>query len=465
MLAESDYEAPQNGAPETLKETSSVNSSQQSPVPYQETDTFCTWRKHVRDLYQNLVHIDLVWESPSVRLMPYVTEKMGLKTQTVLCCARTGGQEQPYIQMLSVSTPHTAETLDRTYDTYCDATGEVGGYGMAPSQVGMKVERRILHDGDPLTVRYMHTNPLVIGSGSSDGNVYIFDWSRISLNKFPNDPARPRAPLPPNELSSNPTDEERVNYHRRMRALNAVVAEQDRWDKRRGEGQHLLTLSGGNGSCETLDWSITPDGTLMSGSIGRLCYWHIANTSKDDARTVNPSHTYTLEESDVRVSDISFSWTEPHMFVTSTESGRVLSGDVRTPELVELFSLPVGVSSIAVSPLDGTSLLVGTRDGEVLYYDLRKSSEPVSISRLHDKAVSVVQWCPHSRHLFTSGGGDGKCCVFNSTMNRLLFKHACHTDNVTDLSWNWQEGFEGHLISVDINSITLWRPRDMFFVS
>ncbi|RNF12467.1 putative WD40 repeat protein [Trypanosoma rangeli] len=449
----------------SLSEASSASSLQTSGVPYQEKREFCTWRKHVRDLYQHLVHIDLVWESPSARLMPYMTAKMDLATQTVLCCSRTGGLEQPYIQLLSVTTPNTAELLDRTYETYNDATGEVGGYGMAPGQVGIQVERRMLHDGDPLVARYMHANPLIIASGSSDGNAYIFDWSRISLNKFPNDPPRPRAPLPPNELSANPTDEERTTYHKRMRTLNAVVAEQDRWDKRRGEGQHLLKLLGGNGPCETLDWSVTSDGTLLSGSTGLVCYWHVANMSKDDARTLAPSHTYSLEDSETRVSEVAFSWKEPHVFAVSCDSGPVFYGDVRTPDLLELFSLPCGVTSLSVSPLDGTSLLLGAENGEVLYYDLRKSADAVTIGRMHDGPVSVVQWCPHSRHLFSSGGGDGKCCIYNATSNRLLFKHAGHTENVTDLSWNWQEGFEGHLLSVDSNSLMLWRPRDMFFVS
>ncbi|EAN95255.1 hypothetical protein C3747_69g120 [Trypanosoma cruzi] len=466
MFSLGNRETPQECEGNSQREASSRSSPKSSDVPYQEKKEFCTWRKHVRDLYQYLVHIDLVWESPSARLMPYMTAKNGLATQTVLCCSRTGGLEQQYIQLLSVTTPNTVESLDRTYDTYCDATGEVGGYGMAPSQVDMKVERRMLHDGDPLIVRYMHANPLIIASGSSDGNAYVFDWSRISLNKFPNDPARPRAPLPPNELSSNPTDEERMTYHRRMQALNAVVTEQDRWDKRRGEGQHLLKLSGGSGSCEALDWSVTSDGTLASGSVGVVCYWHVGNTAKDDDRTLTPSHTYKLEDGEARVSEISFSWKDPHAFVVSCETGTVLYGDVRTPDLMELFSLPNGVTSISLSPLDGNSFLVGAENGEVLYYDLRKSTDAVMLfGRMHNGPVSVVQWCPHSRHLFSSGGGDGKCCIYNATSNRLLFKHAGHTENVTDLSWNWQEGFEGHLISVDSNSVMLWRPRDMFFVS
>ncbi|KAH8606254.1 putative Histone binding protein RBBP4 or subunit C of CAF1 complex [Trypanosoma vivax] len=433
-------------------------------IPYQERKGFCTWRKHVRDLYQQLVHIDLVWESPAAQLMPYATSKAGLLTHTVLCCTRTGGQEQAYVQLISVSMPRSADSLDRSYDVYCDATGEVGGYGMAPSQAGIRVERRILHDGDPLTVRYMHANPLLIASGSSDGNVYVFDWSRISLNKFPNDPPRPRAGLPPNELSNNPTDEERVDYHKRMRALNAVIVEQDRWDARRGEGQHLLTLTGGKGSCETLDWCVTNDGTLASGSLGCICLWSVGNMSKDDPRTVAPIHRYTVEESSARVSEVCFSWTQPTTFVASMESGAVIHGDVRQRRLLPFTTLKDPAMSVSLSPLDGTSLLIGSTSGEVFYYDIRRNSDPIFTRRLHAGSVSSVQWCPHSRHLFSSGGGDAACCITNVTTDQVLFRHAGHTDSIMDLSWNWQAGCEGHLISVDSNSIMLWRPRDMFFV-
>lgn len=72
---------------------------------------------------------------------------------------------------------------------------------MAPNSCGVKVERRILHDGDVLAARAMPANPLLIASSSSNGHLYLFDWSRVSLNKFPNDPPRPRGPLPPNTLT------------------------------------------------------------------------------------------------------------------------------------------------------------------------------------------------------------------------------------------------------------------------
>nr|CCC95096.1 predicted WD40 repeat protein [Trypanosoma congolense IL3000] len=451
---------------ENLMPERSPTTTQNEETTYSYTRRFLTWRKHVRDLYQRLVHIDLVWESPAVQLMPYATARAGLLTHTILSCTRTGGQEQAFVQLLSVTTPHSLQFIRDVDTTYCEATGEIGGYGMAPSQTGMRIERRILHDGDPLTVRYMHANPLLIASGSSDGNAYVFDWSRISLNKFPNEPPRPRAPLPPNEPSINATEEERDDYKRRMRALGAIAKDQERWDLRRGAGQHLLALTGSNGSCETLDWSTSEDGTIVAGSLGRVCYWQVANMSKDDPKTVPCTRAYNIDDNNSRVSEVDFSWTEQNSFVVSVESGCVLHGDIRTPELTPLVTLERAATSASISPLDGTSLLLGTSDGEVCYYDLRRINQPVSQVTLHGGPVSSVQWCPHSRHLFCSGGGgnDAMCCVFNATTSRLLFKHAGHTDNVTDVSWDWQEGCEGQLVSVDTNSITLWRPRDLFFV-
>ncbi|CBH17443.1 putative WD40 repeat protein [Trypanosoma equiperdum] len=445
--------------------SSSVAATGVGEGSYQETKRYRTWRKHTRDLYQRLTHIDLVWESPAVRLMPFSTSKPGLLTRTLLCCTRACNGDQSYLQLLSVTTPSCAESLDATYSTYCEATGEVGGYGMAPSAVGLRIERSILHDGEPLTARYMHANPLIIASGSKDGNAYVFDWSRISLNKFPNDPPRPRAPLPPNEPSEGDTGEERALYNKRMSALQAVVREQDRWDKRHGEGQHLLTLTGGNGPCGALDWSTTTDGTVAAGSLGRICVWQIANMSKDDPRVVSCVQKYTIEN-ESRVNEVSFSWMEPTSFVASVESGAVLRGDIRDPQLSQLFRLEVPATSSSVSPLDGTSLLVGSEEGEAFYYDLRYTLHPVMTVELHEGAISSAQWCPHSRHLFCTGGeGDAMCCVYNVTANRLLFKHAGHVENVTDVSWDWQEGCEGQLVSADAWSVMLWRPRDIFYTS
>lgn len=443
-----------------------VGSCHGTPSPertsYQESTRFRTWRKHTRSLYQQLLHVDLVWETPAAQLMPYVTVKGDTTTHTILSGTRTGGQEQAYLQLLTATMPSGAKPLNDSERPFCDATGEVGGYGMAPRHCGLKVERRLLHDGDVLAARYMYGNPLLIGSSSSNGSVYITDWSRVSLNKFPNDPQRPRAPLPPNELSSNPTDEERLNYQQRMRAINAAVVEQERWDRRRGEGQHVLQLVGAAGASDNLDWSTSMEGVVASGSQGRVNVWKVANMSKEDPRIVHPFETFSVDQEE-RVTAINFVWGAPNEFLCCSTSGSVYYNDLRVRQSTEIFSLPVAATSLSVSVLDSNSLLVGDDDGNVHYFDLRNSTEPVVIDRLHNGEVTTLQWCPHSPHLFSSGGNDGNVCVYNATRKSLLFKHAGHVDGVMDLGWNWQTDSAGQILSADSNSVMLWRPRDYFF--
>lgn len=445
-----------------------VSSQRSSTEPeaaqsYQETERFCTWRKHARNLYQQLFHIDLVWESAVSQLMPYVTTKAGLTTHTILSGTRTGGQEQCYLQLLSATLPQDTQSLDGADAAYSEATGEVGGYGMAPHACGLKIERRILHDGDVMAARYMPANPLLIASASSNANLYVFDWSRVSLGRFPNDPPRPRAPLPPNELSSGATEEERGQYQKRLRALNVIAVEQDRWDRRTGDGQHVLTLSGSSGVSDNVCWSTSEEGVVASGSTGRVCVWQVANLSKEAPRLVEPSHVFAVDNEEARVTHVDFSWTAPDMFLSSSTTGEVHLGDSRTGTATELFTLPNPATSLALSPLDGSSLLIGDALGGVSFFDLRKSSAPVLMERLHDGEVTTLEWCPHSPHLFASGGHDGVVCVYNQTRHTTLFRHCGHTDVVMDLGWNWQEDGAGQLVSTDSNAIMLWRPRDFFF--
>lgn len=431
---------------------------------YQESNRFLTWRKHTRNLYQQLLHIDLVWESPSAQFMPYATMKAGVLSQTLLTGTRTGGVEQSYLQMLSVTLPNSATTLEG--GVVNDVTREVGGYGSAPSTCGLKIERRMLHDGDVMAARYMPANPLLVATSSSNGDSYIFDWSRVSLNKFPNDPPRPRAPLPPNELSEAPTDEEKIAYNKKMRALNASVLEQERWDARSGPGQHSLTLKGNCGISDCVDWSTSREGIVAAGSRGKVCVWQVADISKDASRVVEPLQEYdcVCEDEEARVTDVAFI-PESNSFMISTSEGAVRFQDTQSSGSINIFTLPAAATAIAVSPLDPAQLLVGSEDGDVFTFDLRKSSEPLLASRLHQSEVTTLSWCPHSRHLFASGGIDGIACIYNVTRNTTLFKHAGHTERIMDLGWSWQEGCEGQLVCCDANAITVWRPRDYFFVA
>lgn len=463
-----EYQKVQEGSSSAANEKrENVTSPQVESVSYQEHERFLTWRKHVRNLYQQLFFVDLVWESPVAQLMPYATVKDGTTTQTILSGTRTGGQEQNYLQMLAATLPSGASTLEGGMN---DITREVGGYGYAPHLCGLKIERRLLHDGDVLAARYMPANPLLLGSCSSNGDSYIFDWSRISLNKFPNDPPRPRASLPPNELTEQSTDEERIAYLKRMRALNAAAVEQEKWDRRTGPGQHTLTLKGNRGVPYSMDWSIGKEGVVAVGSSGKVCVWQVAELSKEDSRVLEPLQVFELQQvnDEAPVTSVQFLLDRDSQstFLASSAEGAVSVQDLRAGCSTELFSLASTVpSSLSISPINFSTLLVGAESGEIFWFDLRMSATPAHVAVLHKGEVTTLQCCPHSEHLFASGGLDGTVCIYNLKRETLLFRHAGHTEGIMDLGWSWQEGYEGQIIACDANAISLWKPRDYFFVA
>ena len=473
-------------------------------VSYQESERFKTWRKHVKDLYQTSVHIDTVWESPPAQFMPFITHKPGehIAVQTILCGTRTGGAEQNYLQLATVSLPTDASQIEEV--GFHETTGEVGGYGMAPAQCAFRIERRMAHSGDVLAARYMHANPLVLGSCSSDGNVYIFDWSRISLTRAPNKPERPLGPLPPNAITEMSTAEEKAAYHRRMGFVQKAWREQSIWDKKTHSPQHVLGLAGSHGVPTTMDFNTTVEGRLVAGSNGRVCMWNIGQLPKDvipkqekssSSTTapappmqplLDPQWTFSdprTEEAGAQpaqINDVKFRWGGSDVVFAASQRGVVFQGDLRQPGMNEFCVLPAGVGAtcLAVPYLDNDQLVfVGSTDGHLRTFDIRRPGQ-LSVGgsiQCHVGDVTVAQCCPHAGDMIATGGEDGYCALFSLKQqqavskdegsSRLLFKHSAHVSTVTDINWNWQDMFAGHIVSADSTSMTVWKPREMFLTS
>jgi WD40 repeat protein len=459
---------------------------------YQDSRRFKTWRKHVKDLYQTSVHIDTVWETPPVQFMPFITCKEHCATQTILCGTRTGGSEQNYLQLANITLPTDASQIEEV--GFHETTGEVGGYGMAPSHCTFRIERRMAHSGDVLAARYMHANPLVLATCSSDGNAYIFDWSRISLLKPPNAPERPLCSLPPNSITDDSTAEEKAQYYRRLRAYRNIMEDQERWDRSTHAPQHVLSLNGSCGKPQTMDFDTSTEGKLIVGSDGKVCMWHVGSLPKDVIpkaeknglpppqvslaptwTSVDPLPAAHGESQQAPIADVKFKWCDTNVFLAASLRGAILRGDLRQPGMEELFSVgdnakgeEVGAACLAMPYEDTHTLFVGGTDGHLREYDARRPQQVVSASLLHCHSgeVTVAQCCPHSSSLIATGGEDGYCAIFNikdRSSPKLLFKHSAHIERIMDMCWNWQDVFAGMLVSSDSTSMTVWRPREVFF--
>jgi WD40 repeat protein len=129
-------------------------------------------------------------------------------------------------------------------------------------------------------------------------------------------------------------------------------------------------------------------------------------------------------------------------------------------------------ASIDFSPFDGARLLAGYADGGVRIWDLRaalgahhsnvRSIRPIDTVRPHAPGahVTCVQWCPHDRHVFASGGADANVVLTRAggrAAAEALFVHCGHTGVIHDVSWSYAEA--GLIVSCDDDGIIAWAPK------
>eukprot|EP00758_Cryptobia_borreli_P018215 Tbor_TRINITY_DN658_c0_g1::TRINITY_DN658_c0_g1_i1::g.1534::m.1534/K10752/RBBP4, HAT2, CAF1, MIS16; histone-binding protein RBBP4 len=475
--------------------SSSTSSSEEEvteePLPFTETDRYRQWRKHVRDLYQCSVLVDTIWTTRTVEFLPYLLRDQNrsndIATQTLL----TGTLRPPpppgekplqdYVQLIDLTLPSTARLLDGLnidQDTF-----EIGGFGVAAERFGISVSRRMYHDGGVMAARYMPANPLLIATNSSNGSSYIFDWSMISTTKEPNDIARPTCPCPPHLPKEDANEEMKTRYNKRLQEIKTATRKQEVWDRHRGKGQHILTLSGNKDVAYGLDWSVSIEGDVCAGSNGVVNVWSIGTMSKTAPRTVDPA--WTMDFDGVPVNDVKFSPLSLNTMIITLNDGGICKADMRMHTVAEgnnllecnglcdeqLFSgvlpsvkaatIPI---SIGLSPLNENIMAIGGENGCLYLFDQRNLSTPFLSTVQHNGDIGSISWSPFTEGHLVTGGQDGFCSLLDVKSNTLLFRHAGHTLPVTDVHWSEQECFTGQIVTCDANAVTVWKPRNAFWV-
>eukprot|EP00658_Telonema_sp_P-2_P078886 TRINITY_DN7497_c0_g2_i1.p1 TRINITY_DN7497_c0_g2~~TRINITY_DN7497_c0_g2_i1.p1 ORF type:complete len:444 (+),score=67.80 TRINITY_DN7497_c0_g2_i1:177-1508(+) len=422
-----------------------------------------TWRKHARSLYQYSILLDTIWNTRTAAFLPYLVrnqnKNMNIATQTLLTGTHRPNEEQNYLQLIDLTLPTTSQFLDGLYidPDSCD----IGGYGSATSQFGASVHRRMYHDGGVMGAQYMPGNPLLIASNSTNTNTYIFDWSTISHTKEPNDLVRPTCPYPPHALADGATDEQKQRYHKRMQEIRNAHKEQKKWDQRKGKGQHSLALNGNNDIAYSLSWSPVKDGYLAAGSTGRVAVWDISQTSRDAPRVVEPTLKFEFGSP---INDSKFSHCSPFMLWVTLANGSVARCDLRDPSSKVLMHMDnTAPISLALSPINDHAVAVGGEDGCLYIYDERAMGNAVMSPRLHDGDVGTIDWSPFRDGAIVTGGQDGFCSVYDVVSNKQVFRHAAHVTPVTDVRWCGQDAYAGMISSCDSETITVWKPRDVFW--
>ncbi|KAI5188774.1 histone-binding protein RBBP4 [Nematocida minor] len=142
-----------------------------SPEEITICEEFKTWRKNVPYLYDMLLSHALTWPSLTVQWFPDAVrnEETETTTQRLLLSTQTSGQEDEYLQIVSVTLP----------DTVGDAavrTLEDGGYGLGESKV--RVTQKIPMPYEVNRARYMHSNTNIIAVRYDSPEVHIYDYTK-----------------------------------------------------------------------------------------------------------------------------------------------------------------------------------------------------------------------------------------------------------------------------------------------
>ena len=433
------------------------------------------WRKHVRDLYHT-VFVHLIDHSTmTVQVLPYVRQNN--KHSTIehslvsgSCRAAVDGKpKQSYISIHKAvtPTPDVASSLPINSET-----GEVGGYGHAPSACRMHTEMRIYHDGGVRRVRYIPWNPNILVSLSTDGNAYVFDKTEIAISKRPNNPCRPKLPLVIERVEDTTENSFSVTQESKRLKYANLLEEQERFDDEKGKGQHKLILTGGlpGSGPAPLDTSVNNLGSVASASDNKAFLWDIldyqcqfAETERKSGNEVGPR---SILHACGTINDIKYSKAQSEILYAACENKHgVCIFDARMGSISALYSkVEKYAVSIDPSPFHGHLFAVGLSDGTVQFRDNRRMCKPLNSVQAHAPGTEVTSllWSIHNPQLIASAGEDGSVVCTDYPDGYLRFKHSGHTSTVDDISWSWVDTHKGMIASVSSgdNLCMFWKPRN-----
>ena len=113
------------------------------------------------------------------------------------------------------------------------------------------------------------------------------------------------------------------------------------------------------------------------------------------------------------LTDISISKSNCDYFCTSSVDGKVSVLSMKKPlekPVVYNCNTPVWSASFcSVEPVIAAAL-----DGRIRLFDLRENANLTSLKTGFNENVTVVKWCPHSRHMIACGDSSGRLFLFDS---------------------------------------------------
>ncbi|KAH9386331.1 histone-binding protein RBBP4 [Nematocida major] len=364
-------------------------------------EEFKTWRKNVPYLYDMLLSHALTWPSLTVQWFPDAvrSEETETTTQRLLLSTQTSGQEEEYLQVLSVTLPDSV--VDESVRDLDD-----GGYGLGESKVKTVQKMPMLYEVN--RARYMPSNNSLIAVRYDSPEVHVYDYTKH--------PSFGKESVPEVVLEGHTKGGFGL-------AWNPVV-EGELCTAGYDGAVCVFQMDKGSAAVQTItqdeeinDIAISCDGALLALGLDKN------GTVLVDKRSLEQKKIQTDETLSVK-----FSLENSSFLATGSKGGELKVWDVRN-EAAPLYTLKGhtgDVTQVDWSPHMETVLASCSSDRRVIIWDLSKVGEEQTEE---DRADGPPE---------------------------LLFMHGGHTDAVSDISWNPHEPWEIASVAND-NILQVWQ--------
>ncbi len=379
------------------------------------------WKKNTPLLYDTLVSHLLEWPSLTVQFLPTASDNdnFNFMTQKLVVGTNADPEEQNYLMILKCRTPNLKGMSALGKQEYSISRANEGllkaGFNC------IEIETKIAHPGEVNKARCAYGAYNLIATKSSNGNVYLFDYTKH----------------PP-----NPKD---IDYCPQM------------------------ILGGHESQGFALDWKYSKELHVISGdNDGVICFWDLekayAERMADQADLAYRNHDISepkdlklmshrkFENDKKAVNEIKFHRINTSIFAHASEVGCLVFRDLRMND--EPFAVTMAHSeetfTLDFAYKDEFLLLSGGNDGIVKLWDMRQLSKSIHAFERHNGKVIRVEWNPNNEALFASSGEDKCVNIWDCSRigddvvtedhpdgpPELLFKHKGHKSQVEDICWN-----------------------------
>ena len=370
---------------------------------------YAVWKKNAVYLYDLMISTRIPWPSLTVEWLPDLENIDGgrLKRHKTLLGTQTSGNDKEFVRIGSIDLPEqrlpNGEKVVPDLSKYDVERGEIGGY-LNSNHSKFTINQFIDHDGEVNRARYMPQNPSIVATMSSNGNAYMFDCTKHSL--------QPRGTPRPDIVLQHHTEE---GY--------------------------------------ALSWNRYTAGVLATGAgDGTVAIWNVKNFRKP--KPLLP--TTVIRTLTDLVNHVEWHTYHPSILGSVSDDKKVHIHDTRLtnvtthPALESQGGHTGAINCLAFNPSNETYFATGGSDNAIVLWDMRHMSTPLHHTIGHTDNINSIAWSPHFETVLASVSSDRRVMIWDTAQigaeqtpeekeqgpPELLFIHGGHTESVSDVAWN-----------------------------